>query len=321
MKLIEVKSKWNNFWFKEKPVEGIALFRILIGLLTLSSFFQDSLLMFDFWGPNAIQSVKTGMENFSYPVLNLFQYIDLTNGKLIFLVVLQYLALISFILGFKTKISSIIVFILLVSFNQRNINMLSSADLLIRILFMYMMFAPSGNAYSLDAFFAKLKGKPLKRNHVSWVHRLVQIQIAVVYISTVIAKFKGHTWLEGSAVYYATRLADLTRFPTPFILDWRWSLMLITWSTLIIEFALGTIIFIDEWRKPIIIIGILFHLGIEYMMSIPTFEWLMIVGLLAMFKIEDYRLFDVFLKNKLLMRINTMNEKSKLKPILLKAVN
>lgn len=319
MKISEVKSRWENFWFAEKPIEGIAIFRILIGFLALMSFSQDALLMQDLWGPYAIQSVQTGMENYSFPVLNLFQYMNLTEGLLVVIVGIQMLALLSFTVGFKTRISTIVAFILLVSFNQRNINMLSSADLLLRILFMYMLFAPSGNAYSIDAFLAKLKGKPLKRNHANWVHRLIQIQIAVVYVSTVIAKAKGETWLDGSAVYYATRLADLTRFPVPFILDWRWSIMLITWTTLIIELALGTIIFIDEWRKPIIIFGIIFHLGIEYMMSIPTFEWLMIVGLIAMFKIEDYRVFDGYLKDKILAKVHKMKDESKLKAILLKA--
>jgi hypothetical protein len=320
MQIAEIKNRWHNYFFQERPVEGIALFRILFGLLTLSTFWQDALRMDDFWGPYAIQSVATGMKNYNFPVLNIFQHFHMSYGLLYFFVALQSLALICFTIGYKTRIASIVGFILLVSFQQRTINMLSSADLLMRIMMMYMMFAPSAHAYSVDALLAKLKGTPLSRNYASWVHRLVQIQIAVVYVSTVIAKAKGETWLDGSAVYYATRLADLTRFPTPFILDWKWSLMLITWGTLIIEFALGTAIFIDEWRKQLIIFGIVFHLGIEYMMSIPTFEWLMIVGLLAMFKIDDYRLFDNWLRNKIQPKVLSMPE-GPLKQLCLKALS
>jgi hypothetical protein len=197
--------------------------------------------------------------------------------------------------------------------------MLSSSDLLIRIMFMYMIFAPSGNAYSIDSIIAKFKGKALPRDHAGWVHRLVQIQIAVCYVSTVIAKAKGETWLDGSAVYYATRLDDLTRFSVPFILDWKWSLMLITWSSLVIEFSLGTLIFIDELRKPLIVLGILFHLGIEYMMSIPTFEWLMIISLLAMFKFEDYRTFDNKFSGWMSKKIASIKD-SRLKKFLSRAV-
>jgi len=171
-----------------------------------------------------------------------------------------------------------------------------------------MIFAPSANTLSLDAKIARKKGKPLPKDVSPWAHRLIQLQIAVVYLSTVIAKSKGITWLDGSAVYYSTRLIDLTRFPVPFLLDWKWFLMLSTWLTLLIEFSLGSLIFIKEFKKPLIIIGILFHLGIEYMMSIPTFEFLMIIGLLAMFDFEDYResikKFKSEFKNKYVNKMN-----------------
>jgi hypothetical protein len=161
-----------------------------------------------------------------------------------------------------------------------------------------MMFAPSANVLSLDSLLAKKKGKPLPKDVSPWAHRLIQIQIAVVYISTIIAKSKGETWLDGSAVYYSTRLIDLTRFPVPFLLDWKWFLTLSTWLTLLIELSLGTLIFIKEFKKPLIVLGIIFHLGIEYMMTIPTFEILMIFGLLTMFELDDYRTFVESLKQK-----------------------
>ena len=96
MKIETIKSRWNNYFFEEKPVEGIAIFRILIGFLALFTFFQDSLVMHDFWGPFAIQSSKTSMMNYSFPILNIFQHLKITNGLLYFFVTLQFLALFSF---------------------------------------------------------------------------------------------------------------------------------------------------------------------------------------------------------------------------------
>ena len=315
MRAKTIYSKWNSFFFKEAPVEGLAIFRILLGLLALTTFLQDSLILNDLWGQIGLQSTETMMKNYSFPILSIFQYLRLTDNLLFALVILQLLALFSFTIGFKTKVANWVAFILMVSFHQRNINILSSADLLMRIMFMLMLFSPSGNAYSLDSIIARLKGAPLKRNHPRWAMRLIQIQIAVVYVSTVLAKAKGITWLDGSAVYYATRLSDLTRFTVPVILDSVFMIKLITWSTLVIELALGTIIFIDEFRKELIIFGIIFHLGIEYMMSIPQFEWLMIVCLLAMFKIEDYRVFDDSLCKWLKLKI-PKNKNTKLNRLL-----
>ncbi len=298
MSIKDLKHIWNKFFFEEKPAEGIAIFRILLGILTLFTFFQDVLRLEDFWGPQAIQSVETGLKNYYFPTLNIFQYFKMSYTLLYSLIALQFISLLFFTLGLKTRFFSVLSFVLLVSFQQRNINMLSSADLLLRIMFLIMLFAPSANVLSIDSLLARKKGKSLPKDVAPWAHRLIQIQIAVVYISTILAKAKGETWLDGSAVYYSTRLVDLTRFPVPFLLDWKWFLMISTWLTLIIEFSLGTLIFIKEFKKPLIAIGILFHLGIEYMMTIPTFEILMIIGLLAMFEFKDYRTFINSIEHK-----------------------
>jgi len=292
LKIGDLKNKWNDYFFKEVPVDGICLFRIIFGIIVLSTFFQDALYYKEFWGPEAIQSATTSMKNYPFPILNIFQYFEVTNLNVLVLCLTLITTLSFFIVGFKTRTMAFISFILLVSFNQRTINMLSSADLLIRIILGLMIFSPAGHKFSLDAKFAKLKGKVISGMHAPWVHRLIQLQIAVVYISTIIAKSHGNTWIDGSAVYYSTRLTDFERFTVPLFLDWMWSIKFMTWSALIVEFSLGTLIFIDELRRPLIIIGIFFHLGIEYMMAIPTFEWLMIVCLLGMFKLEDYKIFS-----------------------------
>lgn len=320
MRLQEIKNIWNHFFFTPRPVEGIAIFRILIGSLALITFLQDSLVMHDLWGQYGLQSIQTMQLNYSFPILSIFQYLNLTPTLLIILVCTQILSLTFFTIGYKTRYFSILSFVLMVSFHQRNINILSSSDLLMRIMFMYLMFSPCANTYSVDSWLAKVKGTPLKKDYASWTMRLIQVQIAVVYVSTVIAKLKGETWVDGSAVYYATRLEDFTRFSVPFILDWQWSIKLITWTTLILEFALGSLIFIEEFRRPLILIGIIFHLGIEYMMSIPTFEWLMIVCLIAMFRLEDYRLFDIKCKKWLELKLQNISNK-KVKSILLTVIN
>jgi hypothetical protein len=316
MSLKQLRDVWNQLFFDKKPAEGIAIFRILLGLLTLFTFFQDVLRLEDFWGPNAIQSVETGMKNYNFPILSIFQHFTMSYNLLYTFITVQFISLICFTLGYKTRIFSILSFILIVSFQQRNVNMLSSADLLLRILFMIVMFAPTANVFSLDSLIARIKGKPLPRDVSPWAHRLIQIQIAVVYISTVIAKSKGITWLDGSAVYYSTRLIDLTRFPVPFLLDWKWFLILSTWLTLITELSLGTLIFIKEFKKPLILIGIIFHLGIEYMMSIPTFEIIMIIGLLTMFDLEDYRNYLGQFKNYSKKKYLTKLKEGKLKKII-----
>ncbi len=288
MKISSIKELWNDFFFKELPVDGICLFRILIATVATMSFAQDLTCFEDFWGPKGLQSLETFKHTFSGFHFNLFHLLEGNNLSLLIILGLHTLALIGFLIGYKTKLSSIILIISLTSLAQRNIHIQNGADLLLRILILMMCFAPCGNKFSLDSLFARRRGEQLKELTPSWAHRLIQMQIAFVYLSTVYAKTKGTYWLDGSALYYATRLENFTRFGIPFFLDNLLSLKLLTWSTLLLEMALGSLIFIYEFRKKLIVAGIVFHIGIEYVMSIPTFEILMIAGLLAMFKIDDY---------------------------------
>lgn len=297
MKLSELTKSWDRFFFREGPVDGICLFRILLGIVLLSTFLTDLAGHEEFWGPYGLVSNGTFERVFNGNHLNLFHVLKPTFNSLYLIMALHGLSLICFISGLKTRIATIVLLLTLTSLNQRNIYILNSADILMRILVMLLVFAPAGNKFSLDAILAKRKGRPLAERAPVWTHRLIQIQIAVVYISTVIAKSRGETWLDGSAVYYATRIEAFTRFPVPFILDNIIMLKFATWSAMAIELSLGTLIFIDEFRKPLILLGVLFHLGIEYMMAIPTFEILMIICLMAMFKIDEYPALVKKLKN------------------------
>ncbi len=53
-----------------------------------------------------------------------------------------------------------------------------------------------------------------------------------------------------------------------------------TWGTLIVEFGLGTVIWIEEFRWPMLAIGIAFHLMLEVVVNVQLFCWLTIVCLL-----------------------------------------
>jgi predicted DCC family thiol-disulfide oxidoreductase YuxK len=283
------KESWNNYFYRDIPAESLAIFRILLGLLTLLTFIQDTTVMDMMWSKNGIISIESSLRDFSSFTIGLFKWIHPSDNMLKVFIGLQCIFLMMFIMGWKTRFATIASLILLTSFHQRNVYMLNSADVLIKILFLILCFAPTANTLSLDAKTAIVKGKPLKTSVSAWPVRLLQIQIAVLYITTVYAKLKGHTWWEGSALYYATRIEDLVRFPVPYLLDCKWFLTILTYITLVIELALGTLIFNKKLNHLIIFCGIFLHLGIEYTMSIPTFEWLMIICLFIMFPPESYR--------------------------------
>lgn len=279
-------KKIDQYFFKEESVLGICIFRILVGLYALISFMRDLLSIETFY---SVENLETSLLSFNGSILNIFQYFP-DSLKVVYLFsAIYFVSLVSFTVGFKTRFFSIFSFILMTSFHQRNIDILNSSDLLLRILMLYMIFSPAMKALSVDAYLKRKKGAAYSKEHAPWVHRLIQIQVSVVYLTTIYSKLKGQTWLDGSAVYYSTRLIDFARFTIPYLMDSIIFLKLMTWMTLFIETLLGCMILFSKYRKYIIYLGIIFHLGIEYLMTIPGFEWLMIICLLAMFPLNEYK--------------------------------
>ncbi|MES2526765.1 MAG: HTTM domain-containing protein [Bdellovibrionota bacterium] len=284
-------NRWDRFFFKPQPVEGIAVFRIVWCLLLLAYLFLDIGNITDFYGPKALLSLNTVKSQFNYPHMNLFHLFGDSVPVVMGMMWIYGIALFCGMIGFKTRFSLVIALVCMVSFHQRNIWLLSSSEVLMRTIMILLVCAPAGNALSVDSLIGRFKLNPLPRDWAPWALRLIQIQISVVYLWTVWHKLKGDHWIDGTAVYYATRLHNMTNFPVPVLLDNMFTIKLMTWGTLILEFAMGTLIWFKEFRKPLIVAGIFFHLGIEYMMSIPFFEIVMIVLLINFVTPQEMRSF------------------------------
>ncbi len=292
--MISIKTflnRWDRFFFRPAPVEGMAIFRIVWCSLLLMYLFLDFGNISDFYGPKSLISLSTVKANFSFPHLNLFQMFGDSESVVMIMMGIYGVSLFFSLIGFRTRSSLMVALICMVSFHQRNIWLLSSSEVLMRTIMILLVCAPAGNALSVDSLIGKMKNSPLPREWAPWVLRLIQIQISVVYVWTVWHKLKGDQWIDGTAVYYATRLHNMTNFPVPVLLDNMFFIKIMTWGTLILEFALGTLIWFKEFRKPLILAGLLFHLGIEYMMSIPFFELIMMALILNFFTPQEMRTF------------------------------
>lgn len=310
----DVIQSWDDFFFKPQPVESMAIFRVFWCSMLLIAALFDFQNINDFYGPHAILSLATVKSQFAVLHLNIFHLFNASYEFVYILFGIYVLALISSILGFYTRTSLIVALIAMVSFHQRNIWFLSSSELLMRLTMILLVCSPCGHAYSIDSLLGR-KFPLFKKERMwsPWALRLIQIQLAVVYVWTFWHKLKGDTWFDGTALYYATRLDAMKNFPVPFILDWLPAIKLMTWMTLVLELALGTLIWFKEFRKPLIILGIGFHLSIEYMMSIPFFEIVMILLLITFIEPVSVKAYIMVKREQWAKLLEVSNMESKFK--------
>jgi hypothetical protein len=280
---------WNEFFFRRQSPVPIALFRIVYGTLAIITLCLLRPDWFNWYGTHGWLSLPTALKLEPGPRLNLFTIIPQTDAWVdrIFWIALGSAVLLT--IGLFTRISSILVFVCMNSIQQRNLYITHGGDTFLRLAGFFLIFAPAGAALSLDRLLLVWRAKePLPvQCHSPWAQRMIQIQLSLIYLSAFLVKIKGATWLHGSALFYVYHLDELRRFPLP---SWFFRpivLKLGAWSTLALEFSLGVLIWIKEFRYVLLGMGLLFHLWLEYSLNIPLFQWDILSGYILFVDVDD----------------------------------
>lgn len=192
-------------------------------------------------------------------------------------------------LGLWTRVSTFILAIGLVSIQHRNAAILHGGDNVMRVMAIYLMLAPSGAACSIDRLVGLWKGTvPRQHEAISlWPQRLIAYNVALLYLTTTWLKYWGNLWVDGTATYYPARLAEFARFPVPAFINDLPMVKVTTYGTLIVEFALGTLVFFRPLRKWVLLTGVMLHLYIDFTMNIPLFSWIMMSTYLSFYEGEE----------------------------------
>jgi hypothetical protein len=200
-------------------------------------------------------------------------------------VALLGLAAVALTLGWHTRIAAIVVAVLLVAIQRRDVYVLNSGDLLLREMAFYVALMPAGEVWSLDA---RRRGGSSPR--APWGLRLLQVQVSMLYLFSVVAKLHGDSWQDGTAVGRAVQLADLQRFVIPQGIATNITVSaLMTYGTLVVEGALVFGLWLPRFRWVAMAAGVSIHLGIEATLLIGWFSLTVIACYLAFVPAEVLR--------------------------------
>jgi uncharacterized membrane protein YphA (DoxX/SURF4 family) len=291
MKLTRIWIKqWNQFFFEPESPVTLGLFRFAFGFLLLFNWILIWPDLDVWYGKTGLMPLDMGTRLVGGPHFNFllwFPESDLTTRAFF---VFLLISCTCFALGFFTRLSSILVFLCLVSFQHRNLAIMNGGDTLMRVISFLMIFTHSGRVFSVDQW---LRSRSRSSHSVQlevyspWAFRLIHIQISILYTVTGYHKLMGSTWRDGSALYYILRMDDFQKLPLP---DFLMSITLsrwMSWGTIALELSLGLLIWFPRLRYPLITLGIGFHVAIEALMNIPIFELLMVLCLLSFIPSKD----------------------------------
>ncbi len=274
---------WNRFFFSPIDPRPLAIFRIAFGavaLLCLIGRFHDRLFLY---GHAGLISRATIDSFFSAGTLGryvyLYGFVPGHDPALMGLFIVLMVAAFCVAIGLFTRVNTILLFIGLTALSNRNFFIENSGDDLLRIFSFLLMFAPAGAAYSIDKWRrVRISGQTLTRVS-AWPLRLLQLQIAYVYLDTVFLKLHGPAWRDGTALYYALNYLEFKRFDVTWLFHYLWQIRLATWSVLAVETAMFTLVWSKRWRHPVLLAALVMHLGINFAMQFSIFQYVMIAGL------------------------------------------
>ena len=204
------------------------------------------------------------------------------------------------LIGYKTRLATIVSWFFLISLHSRNPMVLQGGDVLFRMLLFFAMFIPLGAVYSLDSLNQNNSSRK-KFNFLSLSTFALLFQVVVMYLVTFFHKTGSEWFPEGTAIYYTL---SIDQFLTPFgavIYQFPKSFLQILTYLIWFWWLIGPILLIFSLRKMrtiVITIFILINIGIGASLSLGLFPFIIIVSLLAFLPSSFWELRREKLKDK-----------------------
>ena len=193
---------------------ALGIFRICLALILIFDLIVRSFSLTAHYTDFGVLPLGVYMERFVNS-----QWISLhnLNGSFVFQLTLFFIAFLfafSMLIGYKTKLSSIVSWFLLISLHSRNPVILQGGDVMLRLLFFWAMFLPLGIRYSVDSNI-----KNSKNSVLSFGTAGILLQVAFVYLFSALLK-TGNEWFpDGTAIYYALQLDQFATYFGKFLLN------------------------------------------------------------------------------------------------------
>ena len=87
-------------------------------------------------------------------------------------------------------------------------------------------------------------------------------------------KTTGGTWRDGTAVGMVLQLGEFQRFPIPDFFMTPLASQLFTSGTLAFELGFPVLVWVPALRLPVLAAGLAFHAGLEWILNVQLFQWL-----------------------------------------------
>ncbi|MBA2115853.1 HTTM domain-containing protein [Bremerella alba] len=300
-----IRDGWNGFWFRPTDPATLGLVRIFAGSMLFYTHLVWSIDLTGFIGEQGRFSADL-VDRMHQGSTFAFSYLWLFDGNPAMLWMVHIAALVillMFTLGFYSRVTSILAFIIAVSYAHRAPGALFGLDQINVMLAMYLMLGGAGEAYSLDRLIEKWRYPKRKQPTTSTVAnvsiRLIQLHMCVIYLFAGTGKLLGDSWWEGTAMWGAVANSEYQSMDMTWLASYPLLIALMTQVSLAWELSYCVLIWPRLTRPLVLFMAIPLHLGIAICMGMITFGLVMLIGNLAFVSPWIIRELEATIRSKL----------------------
>jgi predicted DCC family thiol-disulfide oxidoreductase YuxK len=288
---------WARIWFQDRTTAPIEITRIGLGFALLLNYGLATPYIYALWGDEGWLPRALHGEVVTDPLMQSILYYFSAPWQFALFHAVFVASCAALMVGWRTSLAKWLVLVGHVSYTYRNPSITYGFDSIAAALLVILCFAPIGRALSLDrvrevrrAKRHDLLARPPVRTDV-WSFactRLMQVQMAVLFLVSGMEKLRGEEWWEGEAIwrvfthtdyYNGTALLDL-------LASNFWLVNIATYATILIELAYPFLIWQRATRPYLLALAIFLHLQFGLMMGLFFFSFVMIMGHMAFLRPE-----------------------------------
>ena len=274
---------WDRFWFEPAHPRTLGVMRILVGAMLVYTHLVWGLRLEGFFGSQGWMPPDLMGNLYESPSSPSFWW-AVPDAHLWTIHWLCVAVLVLFTFGVATPVTSVLAFVITVSYANRARLANFGLDQINALLTLYLAIGPSGAALSVDRLVRLwLRGphpvEPSPRANMAL--RLIQVHYCIIYIWAGMSKLQGTAWWNGLSFWLAVANQEYQSWDLTWLAWYPWLVNVSTHVTIFWELTFWGLVSRKNWRVPMILLGILLHLGIGAFMGMWTFCWIMIFGYLA----------------------------------------
>ena len=284
----DILAAWDRFLFAPADPATLGLIRILTGAMLLYTHFVWSIALNEFFGSDAWLSNEFAWR-FHDSAFGWSHLYWVQNSAVLWIT--HLLALVVFaclMLGYFTRVASVLAFLLTVSYAHRATGALFGLDQINGFLALYLMVGPSGDAFSIDNWLRRRRNPKSEQSGevrssvmANIAIRLMQLHLCIVYLFAGLGKLLGESWWDGTALWGAFANQEYQTLDMTWIVHSIVLVNVMTHVSLAWEVSYAALIWPRLTRPVMLLLAIPLHMGIALCMGMVTFGLIMLVANLA----------------------------------------